>query len=146
DRVALRPQAGRVRVVAVGAGDALGIHSRLQERAVLVDLVEDLAVGVVEPGAQLREVVGVCVGRAGQGVARAVRLAPRVAAGALLDRGLGAVKAHGQADVTPTAPGPGDMGCARSVARLAADADLDLGRGIAARRRVVALVVAGRVA
>ena len=48
-RVAGRAAAWRLcGLVAVRAGDALGVHPALQERAVLVDLVLDLAVRVVE--------------------------------------------------------------------------------------------------
>ncbi len=38
----------RVRIMAVGAGDALGLHPALHERAPLVDLVPDLPVAPVE--------------------------------------------------------------------------------------------------
>jgi hypothetical protein len=53
-RVAVGVQLQRVAVVAVSAGDVASIHLGLQERAVDVDLVEDLAVGVVQPLAQQR--------------------------------------------------------------------------------------------
>ena len=48
-RVAGGVQLQRVRVVAIAAGHALAVHPALEERAVHVDLVEDLAVVVVEP-------------------------------------------------------------------------------------------------
>ena len=85
DRVALGAQLGRVRIVAVRAADAARVHPRLQERAELVVLVEDLAVRVVKPGPQQREVERVVERRAGQRIAVAERLAPRVAGRALLD-------------------------------------------------------------
>ena len=46
-RVALLAEARAVRIVAVRAGHARAVHRALEERAVLVDLVADLAVGVV---------------------------------------------------------------------------------------------------
>ena len=48
-----------VRVVAVRAGHARGVHLALQERAVLVDLVLLLAVGLVEPLFKQGHAVGV---------------------------------------------------------------------------------------
>ena len=98
DGVAGRAQLQRMRVVAVGAGHALRVHPALQERAVVVDLVAHLAVGVVEAGSSSearkpspKRLAGVpCVGdlaaarvaaRAGLDLARAVarRRAHRVA-------------------------------------------------------------------
>ena len=51
DAVARKPQLGAVRLVAVAAGDAGREHLALLERAVVVDLVEHLPVGMVEPAA-----------------------------------------------------------------------------------------------
>jgi len=47
--VALSPYFEAVWVVAVRAGDAGPVHLALKEGSVDVDLVQDLAVGVVEP-------------------------------------------------------------------------------------------------
>jgi hypothetical protein len=54
-----------VRVVAVGAADAGGVHAALGEGGPDVDLVLDRAVVVVQPLAQQRWVVVVEEGRAG---------------------------------------------------------------------------------
>jgi len=43
---------GRVGVVAVGAGHAGGVHFRLLERSVDIDLVLILAIGVIQPFVQ----------------------------------------------------------------------------------------------
>jgi hypothetical protein len=52
DGVAVGLELEAVGVVAVGAAHALPVHPALQHGAVDIDLVELLAVGVVEPGAQ----------------------------------------------------------------------------------------------
>ena len=49
DLVAGEFQLGAVRVVAIAAGDACCVHLALLERAVIIDLIEHLAVGLVEP-------------------------------------------------------------------------------------------------
>ena len=46
-----------VRVVAIGAAHALRVHLALQKRSVLVDLVQDLPVGVVETLVEQRRAV-----------------------------------------------------------------------------------------
>ena len=142
DGVALGPELDRVRLVAVRAAHAAGVHPRLQERAVLVVLLEDLPVGLVEPRPQQREVEGIVEGRAGQRVAVTEGLAPGVAGRALLDlrRGRGAEAGRH--------PGGrvGDVGAARAVAGLAADADLGHRRGIGPGLGRVVAAVAGGVA
>ena len=47
-------QLERMRIVAIGAADAVGVHLALEERAVFVDLVENLAVVVVQAGGEQR--------------------------------------------------------------------------------------------
>ncbi len=47
--IAGRLQREAVRIVTVAARDPLAVHAALEERAVDVDLLEDLPVGVVEP-------------------------------------------------------------------------------------------------
>ena len=59
DGIPENAQPEAVRVVAVGASDPLGEHPALQERSVLVDLAQDLAVGVVEAGIEKRRAEGV---------------------------------------------------------------------------------------
>ena len=48
-----------MRLVAIRADDALGVHPALKERAVVVDLVAHLAVVVVQPLLQQREAMAV---------------------------------------------------------------------------------------
>src|SRR6516225_3777947 len=55
DAVAGRAQLRRVRLVAVAAGDAGREHLALLERAVIVDLVLHLAIGVIEPAREGRD-------------------------------------------------------------------------------------------
>src|SRR5690349_9524521 len=55
-----------VRVVAIGAADALVVHFALQERAVLVDLVKNLAVAMIGRG--LQRLVGKAVVKAFAGM------------------------------------------------------------------------------
>jgi hypothetical protein len=64
ERIALGLRPGAMRVVAVRAGDASGMHPALQKRAVFVDLTVDLPVGVIETGLQQRRQIGVEVGLA----------------------------------------------------------------------------------
>lgn len=47
-RIAVGPQLGTVRIVAIGAGDPGVMHAALQERAVLIDLAVYLPVGVIK--------------------------------------------------------------------------------------------------
>ena len=51
-RIALDAQLGAVGLVAVAASHAGGMHRALQERAVYVDLIQNLAVRVIEPFVQ----------------------------------------------------------------------------------------------
>jgi len=55
DAVPGRAKFRRVRLVAVAAGDAGREHFALAERAVVVDLVEHLSVGVIEPARERRD-------------------------------------------------------------------------------------------
>ena len=48
-----------MRVVAIATGDARSEHLALLERAVIVDFIEHLPVGVIEPSAEHRDDVGV---------------------------------------------------------------------------------------
>ena len=57
--VAGKPQLGAVRIVAIAAGDARGEHLALLERAVIIDFVALLAVGVIEPAGDRRNAVRV---------------------------------------------------------------------------------------
>ena len=114
-------------VVAVRASDASRIHFRLQERSVDVNLVEDLPIRVVKPRAELRQIVCVMLRCAGQRIALPMRLAPRMAASALLYRALGTIKGHSQTNcVDLSIPsrnvlifGPLKMRRSRSVAGFA---------------------------
>ena len=84
DPVAGRPQARAVRLVAIGAGDAGMVHPALQERAVFIDLVADLAVGEIESGVEQRNVVDVADRRRRGGIGPDLGAA-RMAAGTDLD-------------------------------------------------------------
>ena len=66
DAVAGHFQLGAVRVVTVAAGDASGEHLALLERAVIIDLVLHLPVGVIEPARERRHRHGyrTAIGRA----------------------------------------------------------------------------------
>jgi len=143
--VALGPQARGVRVVAVGARNAARVHAALQERAVLVVLVEDLPVGLVEPLVEEGHAVRLREGLAGTPVLADLR-APRVAPPAALDlrarvarsgeprdrsssveppgarsRGEPRVEALRRVASRALAAGPGDVPGAGSVAGLAGD-------------------------
>src|SRR5689334_6905515 len=59
DPLPRRAQSGGVRLVAIAAGDAGGEHPALLERAVIVDLVLHLAVGMVEAAREQRDDMGV---------------------------------------------------------------------------------------
>ena len=172
-RVARHAQLLAVRVVAVGAGDALRVHAALQERAVVVDLVAHLPVGVVEIRLEQRDTIGVAERRAGMpGVVELA--APRVASRAGLDlaargsrRGARRVAGRGVDRPRDAAPlvqcdreplrcigpacirvelRPRDVVRARAVTGLAADVDLGPGRPVGAGRVVVVLAQVGRVA
>ena len=72
-----------MRLVAIAAGDAGGEHLALLERAVIVDLVEHLPVGVIEPACERRDDV-----RVGQRPARHPVLGKFAAAGVAQAAGL----------------------------------------------------------
>ena len=161
-RVAFGAQFLAVRIVAVGAGHALGEHPALQERAVVEDLVLHLAVDAVEAGLEQRQPEAVGEGLAGMDVVGHLR-APGMAARAGLDLGDLArgrrrharprrrIGAPGDAAASRKARGrprpgiaarralarPGKVGAARAMAGLAADAELAPGRLVVAwwRRR-----------
>ena len=59
DAVAGRAKFRAVRLVAIAAGDAGREHLALLERAVVVDLVAHLPVGIIEPAGERRDHVGV---------------------------------------------------------------------------------------
>ena len=84
DAVTGRAQLRAVRLVAIAAGDAGREHLALLERAVVVDLVQHLPVGMIEPARERRDDV-----RVGQRPARNPVLgefaAARVAQAAGLD-------------------------------------------------------------
>src|SRR5262249_30512889 len=148
--IAFFAQARAVRLVAVAAGDPFVIHPALQEGAVLVHLAADLPVGLVEVGLEQRGQVRVgdrLAVRRRLGELAAARVAAR--AGVDLDaRGarrtaLGMmrlrvarprdpaplVERHRETAIGEILPavavlGPGYVARARSVAGLAADADL----------------------
>jgi hypothetical protein len=84
DAVLLEAELEAVRLVAVAAGDALVEHAALEERAVLVYLVADLAVGEVEALVEVDDAVAVADRVAGDG-ARRQRPAARMADRAGLD-------------------------------------------------------------
>ncbi len=139
--------------MAVGAGHARLVHAALAVGAVLEDLVELLAVGVVEAGAQVVGDELVEQGRAGHGVLDQPGAA-RVAGGALVDLGVRAGERPvrgGQRRLAALARG-GAPACALgvraagAVAGLAAHVRLGPGGGVAVVLVVVALAVGGGVA
>jgi hypothetical protein len=156
--VARRLHRARMHVMAVAAAHALCIHRRLQERAVHVDLVKDLAVRVVQPVAQDGKAIGVGESRADRRAGVADGLAPGMTAGALLDLHfrIGGIEGEGQAKFIRALPsgglecariaGPGGVGLARPVTGLAADPDLGLGARICPAARIVVLSKIGRMA
>src|SRR5262245_54755698 len=73
-----------VRLVAIAAGDTGGKHLALLERAVVVDLVQHLSIGVVEAAGERRDDMGVGQRAAGNPVLRE-RTAAGVAQAAGLD-------------------------------------------------------------
>ena len=150
ERISLQSGASAVGIVAVGADHALLSHAALQEGSVNIDLLLDLAVGVVEVFFQQAQVVGVQQ-RGSMDVVLADETPPRVAAGAHLrlrvgsqrggapglagalvtgpDCRLGLLEPDGQPQVGDIRPGlsaspglgPFQVGGARSVACLAGD-------------------------
>ncbi len=84
DAVARQLQFRRMRIVAVGAGDALREHLALLERTVIVDLILHLPIGEIEPMRQRRDDMGVGKPIAGNPVLRNLAAA-RVAEAAGLD-------------------------------------------------------------
>ena len=151
ERVAVRFHAGGVGIVAVGAAHAGALHLALQERAVNIDLVLDLAVREVELLAQERRPEVVQERRA-VFIVLGDRRAPRVAPGAGLDLPSGRVffETDDQARVGVfgllAGPRPGDVPRAGAVAGLAADVDLGPARRVAFAFEIIALAIAGRVA
>src|SRR5262249_22311016 len=79
--VPLRTQAQTVRLMAVRTCDPRTIHLALRERAVFVDFLEDLTVGVVQPVVEQRRQVIVEKTVAGPRIRRD-RSPPRMAGGA----------------------------------------------------------------
>jgi hypothetical protein len=59
DAVGSSTKLGAIRLVAIAAGDTSREHLALLERAVIVDLVEHLPVGMVEPAGERRDDMGV---------------------------------------------------------------------------------------
>ena len=158
-RVAVTLEPARVRVVAVGAAYAVRIHPALAERAVDVDLIELLAVGVVQARRQAHGQVVVEQRFAGHRRRRQFG-APRMAGCADRDLARRAGRAEVQRQAVagrrarrrPRRRGggrrlrPRDVPLAGTVARLATHVGLLPARGEAVGRGVVALLVAGRVA
>ena len=75
-RIAGKAQLGAMRIVAIAAGDTGGEHLALLERAVIINLIQQLPIGVIEPAAQRRNHV-----RAGQGSSRDPSLGKLAASG-----------------------------------------------------------------
>lgn len=171
DAVALGAELERMRVVAVAAAHALDEHLALAKGSVLVDLVQDLAVGLEQTGLQqgrhmrLEQLLARAPafgdpGAAGMADAACLQLlgaGPRGAAGGRVDRPVHAgalveadrepvIAALAPGHPAPLPPGPGDVGGAGTVAGLASDIDLGPGRRVAVRGRVVVLAQLGRVA
>ena len=102
-------------IVAVRARHAGRVHAALEERAVFVDLIEDLPIRVVQPRVEQRGTK-----RIEERVAGRVRVAelrpPRVALGADVDFDIGGAGRHALRD-------PGALVIVRSTARIS-DAQL----------------------
>ena len=143
----------RVHVVAVAAAHVALVHLALRERAVNVDLVEDLAVGEVQALVEQARQEGVHEGAAVV-VEIAHRGAPRVARRAQLDvlaraqagGGLHQPEIGGRRTRDVGDLGPLDVQRTRSVAGFAADVDVRPGGRVAVGLRIVVLVEVGRVA
>ncbi len=142
-----------VNVVAIAAAHVVPEHLALHERAVDVHLVQDLAVGVIEPLLEHGRHDVVEKVRPGV-VVVAQHRPPRVAGGAELDllaRADAAGRYH-EPVVLQRRPGhrrdlrPVDMARAGSVARLAAHVDLRPRGRVRLRLEVVALYQVGRMA
>ena len=154
DPVTRHPQLEPVRVVAVRAADPDLVHLALHEGADDVDLLQHLAVSVVQRRAQRLDRVVVVVVARDVGL-RGQRAAPRVAGRAALDlgRGLAATQLVDEARLAglgvPVGAG-GRGSChvlrARAVAGLARDVQLVPGRVVGVGRRVVVLGEVRRVA
>ena len=107
-----RAKLGAVRLVAIAAGDAGREHLALLERAVVVDLVEHLPVGMIEPAAERRDRVRVRqpparqpilgeLRRGGRGTARRSRPPCAASAGAVAARGVAGLRIDRPGDVAP---------------------------------------------
>jgi hypothetical protein len=112
--IARWPEVSAVGVVTVRARHARGVHLALQERPVLVDLVLDLAVGVVQGGVEERHAIVLSQRLAGEVVVEDLRAAG-VASAAGLD--LGARRGRRRA-LGDRRPGPERPLAARRVAEL----------------------------
>ncbi len=155
-RVALRLEPQRMRVVAIGAAHALRVHPALQERAPDVDLLVLLAVGEVKAFAQQRRMVVVeerLAGLLAVGQALAARMAGR--AGVDLVPRIGAAKIDGEPQRARGKPfrllarrllRPRDVRAAGPVARLAADIHFGPFRVVAVGLRVVVAAQVRRMA
>src|SRR5215211_5127975 len=109
DAVAGNAQLGAVRLVAIAAGDAGREHLALLERAVIVDLVAHLPVGVIEPAGKRRNDV-----RIGKRAARDPVLGKPGAARVAQPARLGLLAQPGGCDAArgiagPRIDGPGDI-------------------------------------
>jgi len=145
-------------IMAVGAAHPPLIHPRLKKRAVDINLVQDLPVGVIETIAQEREAVGVVKGRARQRIAVAERFAAGMATGTLLNLRLGLAAREGkdQTQRIGAGPlgsgeirgvaGPGYMGLAGAVAAFAADPGFGLAAGVGPAFGVIVFFETGGVA
>jgi hypothetical protein len=146
-------QSETVAVVTVAAADPLRVHPALQERAVDVDLVADLTVGVIEALAEERRQH--VVEQLGPAVIVVAELdTTGVTGGAELDQTSG--RQLGRSDHEPEAVDvcrassldgsfPRQMSGAGPVAGLATDVEVGPGGGVGPRRRVVALLEVRRV-
>ena len=106
------------------------MHLRLQERSAFEHLVQDLAIGMVQAGAQQRQGVAVMIGRAGHRVAILQRLAAGMAGHAGAKLGGFKRQISGQAERCQSfcqrqvrGLGPGDMRGTGAMAGFAAHTD-----------------------
>src|SRR5262245_60270549 len=109
DAVAGSAQPGAVRLMAIGAGHACGEHPALLERAVIVDLVAHLPVGMIEPAREPRDDM-----RIGQRPAGSPVLGKLAAARMAQAAGLDLLAQHGGRDAPLPVAGaridrPGDV-------------------------------------